>query len=310
MRWISLLCAFLLVACDSGNHPRFQGYVEGDYTYLASPYGGALVKLHVVRGQKVTKNQLLFELDPNPQMIAAAEANYAFEAEKHTLKDFENPRRFPEILAIKAEIGRVEADIKLAKARLERYQKLYDQKVVDKDTFDEAISNLARQEQLKVQYLANLSLAEMGNREEQIKSQGEKVKDTFQKYQDTKWQLEQKTKRAPSSGVIIDTYYRIGEYVGAEKPVVSLLSPENVHVEFFVVIAFLPRIQLGQKVTVRCDTCRNSEEAVISYISPEAQYVPPLVYSFENRDKLVFRIQADLSDNTELKPGEPVMVRL
>ena len=122
--------------------------------------------------------------------------------------------------------------------------------------------------------------------------------------------MDQKSLYAPDKGIIFDVYYEEGEFVGAQKPLISLLTPNNVHVEFFVPVDNLALIKLGQKITISCFGCPHSTEASISFISPEAQFMPPLVYTRENSDKLVFRIQALFTKPNEYKVGQPVTVDL
>ncbi|WP_019215981.1 HlyD family secretion protein, partial [Legionella tunisiensis] len=115
---------------------------------------------------------------------------------------------------------------------------------------------------------------------------------------------------APNDGYIFDTYYREGEFVGSQQAILSLLPPNNVHIEFFVPVEALTQLRRGQEISFLCDGCMKTSQATINYISPEAQYIPPLVYSRDNNDKLVFRIKAKLRYPDEFKPGQPVSVFL
>ena len=64
------LAAALLAGC-SGNSPgAFQGYIEGEYVYVAAPLGGALTNLAVARGDSVKTGQLLFELERGSEAAA------------------------------------------------------------------------------------------------------------------------------------------------------------------------------------------------------------------------------------------------
>jgi HlyD family secretion protein len=49
---------------------------------------------------------------------------------------------------------------------------------------------------------------------------------------------------------------------------------------------------------------------VISYVSPDAEYTPPVIYSREMRAKLVFLIEAKPRQPAGLRPGQPVDVTL
>ncbi|TAL63572.1 MAG: HlyD family efflux transporter periplasmic adaptor subunit [Legionella sp.] len=307
---ITLGLAFTLGSCSRQGHEHFQGYIEAENIYLASPYFGNLIVLNVVRGEQVKKGQLLFKLDPNPQEINISQVMGELEQAKNTLADLQKPRRLPEITAIEAQIEQTNAQIELATIRVDRFQKLYNKKVSDKDSLDAAIANLEQQKQLKEQYEANLALAKLGGREDQIKAQNALINSLTAKLKQAQWELDQKSIFAPESGMIFDTYYRSGEFVASQQPVVSLLVPQNIRVEFFVPLEYVAELHLGQKISFTCEGCKEDNPAVINYISPEVEYIPPLVYATDNYSKLVFRVKANIINASAFKPGQPVTVNL
>lgn len=299
-----------LCACNQSEPTSYQGYVEGENIYLASPYSGILEQLAVQRGQHVTKDQLLFQLDPDPERLRVEQSASDLQQAKHQLQDLIQPRRKPEIELIQAQIAQVDANLTLAKIRVSRNEQLYKKNATDKDTLDEAVATMQAQQKQKEQYLADLKLAQMGDRDERILAQKAQVKTAEEKLADATWQLQQKTIKAPADGIIFDTYFRQDEFVASQQPVLSLLTPDNVRIEFFVPVTDLSKLKLGQTITFQCYGCETTSEARVSYISPEAQYIPPLVYSRENTEKLVFRIKAQLSTFNQYKPGQPVTVFL
>ena len=127
-----------------------------------------------------------------------------------------------------------------------------------------------------------------------------------------KWSFDQKQQFAPTNAVVHDTLYRAGEWVAAGNPVVALLPPENLKVRFFVPQEKLPQIKIGQTVSVHCDGANNAFKATINYISTQAEYTPPVIYSRETRANLVFMIEATFApaDAVNLRPGQPADVRL
>lgn len=305
-----LVLTLLLLGCGHSGERSYQGYVEGDNIYLASPNSGILKELLVQRGQTVTKGQRLFQLDSEPQAQVIKQYASDLEQAKSLLKDLKNPRRAPEVEAIEAQIEQVNAQIKLTEIRVKRYQSLYQKNAIEKDRLDEILATYDQQKKLRDQYEANLTLAKMGSRSDQIKAQEAQIQAIAAKLNEARWQLAQKTVYAPAAGVIFDTYYRPGEFVGAQQAVVSLLTPENVHIEFYVPVEELARLSVGKKITFTCSGCQPDNPALISYIAPEAEYAPPLIYSRENYDKLVFRVQARFDNFHAFKPGQPVTVLL
>ncbi|MCR9192956.1 MAG: HlyD family efflux transporter periplasmic adaptor subunit [Gammaproteobacteria bacterium] len=310
-RWLLIIIGFslALVACHP-NKKHYQGYVEAGTIYLAEPFSGTLKKKHIDRGQQVKKGQLLFELDPNPQAFNLSHADAEMDEATQVLMDLNKSRRAPEIDAIQAQIAQVDAQIKLAKLRLSRNKTLFKKRVVAEDALDNAKEHLIERQGVKAQYEANLALAKLGGRLNMIAAQRAKAKaskiDTLQ----AKWSLEQKKIYAPVDGVIFDTYYREGEFVAAAKPVASMLARVDTFIEFFVPLRRLHEVEMGQNITYVSASSSQSFPAKIAYISPKAEYVPPLIYSRDNTDKLVFRIKASVPGNNPLIFGEPVIVTL
>jgi len=115
---------------------------------------------------------------------------------------------------------------------------------------------------------------------------------------------------SPVAGTVQQVYFRPGEVVTASKPIVALLPPGNMKVRFFVPQAELPRIAYGDGVTVRCDGCTGDLSAKVSFISKTAEFTPPVIYSLEERAKLVFLIEALPTAPSNLRVGQPVDVVL
>jgi len=122
------------------------------------------------------------------------------------------------------------------------------------------------------------------------------------------WRLEQKSVAAPVSGLVQDTFYVEGEWVAAGKPVASLLPPGNVKARFYVPETVVSTLLVGRAVEIACDGCQ-TVAAKVSYVSSQAEYTPPVLYSKESRSKLMFLVEARLP-NAELRPGQPIDVKL
>src|SRR5262249_35865953 len=113
-------------------------------------------------------------------------------------------------------------------------------------------------------------------------------------------------------GVVFDTLYRQGEWVAAGRPVVALLPPTNIKVRAFVPQTQIGTVQVGQGVRVNVDGVAEPFLGEVSFISPQAEYTPPVIYSRESREKLVFKIEIvfDPQAGASLHPGQPVDVQL
>jgi HlyD family secretion protein len=122
--------------------------------------------------------------------------------------------------------------------------------------------------------------------------------------------LQRRRALSPVSGVIQQIYFRPGETVQPGRPIVAILPPGNIKVRFFVPEALLPRITIGDKLHVTCDGCAPDLQAQITFIAQSAEFTPPVIYSLEERSKLVFLVEARTAQTEALRVGQPVTVEL
>jgi HlyD family secretion protein len=115
---------------------------------------------------------------------------------------------------------------------------------------------------------------------------------------------------SPVTGSVQQIYYRPGEVAPAGRPVVSLLPPGNIKIRFFVPETVLPKVTLGDAVTVHCDGCKADMAAKVTFISRTSEFTPPVIYSLDERSKLVFLIEARTDTPGDFRVGQPVDVRL
>lgn len=132
-----------------------------------------------------------------------------------------------------------------------------------------------------------------------------------QRLAQSEWNLAQMKQAAPEAGLVYDTLFRQGEWAAAGKPIVSLLPPANIKVRAFVPETQVGSLQVGEKARVTVDGVAETFDGTISYISPRAEYTPPVIYSRESRSKLVFMVEIHFEPAVAAKmhPGQPVDVR-
>jgi HlyD family secretion protein len=255
------LAAFFVAGCSPNSPNVFQGYIEGEYVYVASPLGGALTNLAVARGDEVKAGQMLFELERGSEAAAVQQA------EKNLVQ--------------------AKADLALSEVGYARRQQLRnDRGVVSAEELDQTRAKRDADQARVESQTAALDKA--------------------------RWAFDQKQQFAPANALVQDTLYRAGEWVASGNPVVELLPPGNIKVRFFVPQAALPQIKPGQMVSVTFDGGQHAYSATVNFISTQAEFTPPVIYSRENRAKLVFMIEAKFSpaDAADLRPGQPVDVEL
>jgi len=126
-----------------------------------------------------------------------------------------------------------------------------------------------------------------------------------------KWRLARRTGYAPAAAIVQDVLFREGEFAAASQPVVSLLPPENIKVRFFVPEAELGRVRIGDRVEFSCSGCPDRLGGTVRFISTQAEFTPPVIYSDQSKEKLVYMVEAAPSATPEaLHPGQPVTVSL
>jgi HlyD family secretion protein len=125
-----------------------------------------------------------------------------------------------------------------------------------------------------------------------------------------KTRLDRRRVSSPVTGTVQEVYFRKGEQVQPGRPILSLLPPGNVRVRFFVPQAELPKVKLGERIAVECDGCAADLVARVNFISAQAEFTPPVIFSPEERARLVFRIEAIPERPAALRVGQPVSVTL
>jgi HlyD family secretion protein len=115
---------------------------------------------------------------------------------------------------------------------------------------------------------------------------------------------------APVSGTVQQIYFRVGETVPAMRPVLSIMPPGNMKVRFYIAEPDLPKIAIGDEVRITCDNCASDLTAKIYFIATSAEYTPPVIYSLDERNKLVYLVQARPSRPDPLRVGQPISVFL
>lgn len=306
-----LLAAFGLAGCGTEGPRTYQGYAEAEYVRVAAPIAGRLESLAVQRGAQVRAGDPLFVLERENEIAARREAEERLRRAEAELANLMKGRRAPELDAIRAQLAQAEAALRFSEAQLERQERLVERGFVSRERLDEARAQRERDRARVEELKAQLVTAQLAARPDEIRAARSNVEAARASLAQAEWRLDQKTVRAPVSGLVQDTYYVVGEWVAASAPVVALLPPENVKVRFFVRETELGAIRLGQPLSLACDGCPGSIAAQVSFISPQAEFTPPVIYSREERAKLVYLVEARPApgDAAKLHPGQPVEVR-
>jgi HlyD family secretion protein len=307
-----VLLALILGACSASHGASYQGYVEGEFLYMGSSQPGRLEHLAVTRGQTVEQGTPLFTLEAIAEKAEQHQAQQQLAAAEAQLADLETGKRPPEVAVIQAQLAQARAAARKSALQRERDEAQHRSGGISREqleaTLAQASTDAARVNELESQ----LEVARLPGRDQQLKAQSRQVQAARAVLDQADWRVGEKTVAARQAGLVYDTLYREGEWVAAGNPVVRMLPPQNIKVRFFVPETLLGSLSVGRKVSLHCDGCAAEVPATVTYVSAEAEYTPPVIYSNETRGKLIYMIEAHPTpeDAVKLHPGQPLEVRL
>lgn len=301
-----------LSACTGEEETVWQGYVEGEFVHVAAPLGGELLELSVDRGDTVDAGDPLFRLEREYERAALAEAREGLRRAENNLANLKKGRRPSELRAIEAQLRKARSNVELARVEFERRKTLLKERTISEEEYDRARTQYQNALQQVREIQAQLTTAKLGAREDEVKAAEAEVSAARSRLEQARWNYDQKTQAAPVRAMVFDTIRKKGEFVPAAGAVVSLLPPDSHIIRFFVPEPQVGGVQPGDRVLVSWDGQDSPVPAAVSYVSPQAEYTPPVIYSSKTRAKLVFLLEARPErpqDAALLKPGQPVDVR-
>jgi HlyD family secretion protein len=290
----------------------WQGYVDAEYVRVSPTLTGRVTSIAVARGDQVAAGALLFTQDDVDDIAARDAAAGKLAEAQARLTNLETRMRDTEIAQARADLADIVATRDRIAKDLARNEELLRTGAASRQTVDQQRADLssaiARAE------AATAKLAQMESptgREYEIAAQQAMVAQARAGLAQAEWQLSQRRVSAPVAALVSDTYARPGETIGAGVPVVSLLPPQNILVRFFVPETELASLHVGDRLSIGCDACAAGLTATITFIAPQPEYTPPVIYSETNREKLVYLIEAHPPPDqaVQFKPGQPVDVR-
>ena len=319
-RVVFAIVAFLLAAAGlswwlthrSPAAVAWQGYAEADYVKVGPTQQGLLTEVSVARGDQVALGAPLFAQDETSDHAARDQAMRQVMQAREQLANLQAAGKQTEIAQAQATLADAQAILARTRADLQRGESLFRAGTISAQTIDQRRADYLSAT-AKVQALeAALAQARAPlGRDREIMAQNEAVDAAEAAVAMAEWRLAQRRVTAPVAGRVADVLARPGETMAAGAPVVSLLPPQNIFVRFFVPEAALSGIHRGEPVALLCDNCPPHLTATVSFVSPQAEYSPPVIYSESSRAKLVYLIEARPPPDQAalLNPGQPIEVR-
>ena len=288
------------------------GYVEGEYVSIAPIAVARVASETVRRGDALKAGDAIATLETRDAEIAVRNAEAALAQAQAELANILYGRRPEEIAALEASLASAKLTADDAKRTFDRKQDLLNRGFASQSDFDAAqTANDVAVSRVR-ELTANLAVAKLPARDEEIASARKKVDQAQAALDDAKWRLDQRKLVAPASGYVSDIIRRVGDVAGPSAPVVSFLPDGAIKLKVYVPEARFSQLTLGQELQVRCDGCEKGLTANITFLSREPEFTPPVIYSLESRQTLVYLVEARASHDRPLRlqPGQIVDVDL
>ena len=304
------LVALALTGCKPVQR-GYQGWVEGDFMFIGPEESGRITELAVAEGREVKAGDFLFAVDSAVQTAEVEAAQAALDQAKARLSRIEAAQQRPEEIAVlEASRSQARAAVDFSTSEIARVRPLVEKGVSTRQQLDQAQANYDRDRALLDNINRQIEVARLSGRREDIDAARYAVEGAQASLANAQARQARTRVFARVDGRVAEVYYRQGEVAPQGRPVVSLLPPENVKVRFFVPQAVLPRIAIDGPVSVSCDGCGAGLTGRVSFIAKQAEFTPPVIYSLEEREKLVYKIEARPDQPGLLRVGQPVSVEL
>jgi len=305
---IPLLSA-LFTAC-APPPPLATGYVEGEFVQIAPVATAQIETLKVRRGDRVAAGQVVAEMDKADAVAALAAAEAALAGAESRLADLREGRRPEEIRVIEAALASARAQAEEAARNAERLASLSARGAATPTQADDARTAALVAAAKLAEIEANLAVARLPARPQEIAAAEATVAGARADVVRARWALDRRDLTAPAAGVISDLVRSPGEIAGPAAPVVTLLPDGGVRLRLYVPEPDIARVAVGDLLALRCTNCPQGLTARVTWIADGPEFTPPVIYSLENRQKLVFMIEARPEGEAALKPGQIVDVAL
>jgi HlyD family secretion protein len=293
---------------DAAHPRRLSGYVEGETLYVAASIAGPVSTVSVRRGQRVTAGQPLFALDAAQLVAARDQAAAQAAAAQSQAEDAAKGQRPDELAVYDAQRAAAQAALAEAQADYGRIAPLAAKGIYAPARLDQAKAAL-KTAQANVRTVdQQRQVGTLGARPDAVRaaqSQASAARDQLAVAQN---RLDLISPRAPVAARVQDVFYQPGEWAAANQPVVALLADDRVRLRFFVPQAEVALYRPGTRIDFACDGCKAGLSARINFVSPRAEFTPPVIYSRDARDRLVFLVEALPDHPADLQPGLPIDV--
>lgn len=306
----AVVIAVLLAGCNGHSDREVQGYVEGDFVRISLPASGVVESVSVKRGDHVARGAVLFTLDSEREQAALDKARSELDVAEAQLSNLQAAVRNDEISALEAEIKELKAQLVYTSTS---YRRKFGLSRAGAASIDEVERLRSEEQAIKAKILAAESRLRLGQqsigRDGEIEAAQKTLKYRLAAVRGAEADLALRQAVAPADAVVNDIIYRPGETVTGGQAVLELLPPQNVKARFFLSPGQIGWVAENPEITLQCEGCGKGVSARVSYVASEASYRPPVLYSRNQSERLVFLTEAVPLNSVELlRPGQPLKV--
>ena len=284
-----------------------SGYVEGETLYLSSATAGTLSAVSVRRGQRVVAGQPLFVVDAGPLIGQRDQAAAALAAAQARAEDARKGQRPAELSVFDAERAAAQAQLRQAQADYNRIEPLVRRGIYAPARLDQARAARDTAAAQVREAERRRAAATLGAREDAVAAADAQVAQAEAALRESQSRVDQVSPKAPTAARVQEVFFQPGEWAAPNQPVVALIPDDRVRLRFFVPETEVAKYRVGGTVRFSCDGCKGGP-ARIDYVSPRPEFTPPIIYSRDSRERMVFLVEARPANPRALNPGQPIDV--
>lgn len=304
------VAAAALAACQGRTgEPPMAGVVEAELLVVSASVAGNVERVAVRRGDRVAAGAVLVTLDGQAEQLARDAAAARREAASAQDRNLRKGRRPAELAAIEQQLQQAEAQLAASAAALQRNQRLVSEGFQSAARLDELVAARDRDAARVAELQAQRQVARSAARDDEIAAAAAGVQGSSADLALAEWRRDQRQRLAPRAATVVDVMYQAGEWANAGAPLVTLQPEGALKLLLWVPQPQLPRAAVGTSLRLSCDGCPEGLTARIRFVSPQAEFTPPMIYRQGSRASLVYRVEAELQQPQALRAGQPVDVR-
>ena len=310
LAWYELRPQGLGEGFASGN-----GRIEATEVDIASKLGGRIASIAVEEGDFVSAGDVLASMDTQvlQAQLAQAEAQVRQAENSRRTAEAQVSLRESEAVTAAAIVRQRQAELDAARKRHVRSAALVARNALAQQQLDDDLARRQSAEAALAAARAQVLSAEAGisaARSQVIEAESaiEAARASVARLQAD---LDDSQLKAPRAGRVQYRVTQPGEVLGAGGKVLNLVDLSDVYMTFFLPETLAGRVALGSEARIVLDAAPGYViPAKISFVSSTAQFTPKTVETASERQKLMFRVRAQIDRELLLKHLEQVKTGL